>query len=215
VLEVHKELRLRGDPARFDAFIQAVATRAARAWLRDREREAELSSLPPRRQCYVFRSVAAADRVAVSLFLTSDHGELRVTNIVPQQVGQLTRGQYNAILDEFTVRYIGPVAPDFGMDSELTADRLPITHWLSEEAAKRLARFSRAANKGTGSGHPLDLERWLAFLIQVHRERATLDAYTLSRWLVEEEGWPEEKASDLASEFEFGRDLLKAYDAAR
>jgi hypothetical protein len=215
VLEVHKELTVRGDPVRFDAFIRDLATRAAPGWSRDQEREQELSSLSPRRWAYVFKSSAQSDRVAVSLFLTTGRAELTVTNIVPQQPGSLTRAQYNAILDEFARLYVVPIAPRFGLEVDVTPDHLPITHWLSGEAARRLTLFSRAANKGTGSGHPSDFERWVAFLIQTHREAAPLDAPTLSRWLVEEEGWPEETASDLAVEFEFGRSLLNAYDAAR
>jgi hypothetical protein len=213
VLEVHKELTLRGDPVRFEAFIHELATTAAPDWSRDQEREQELTSISPR--FYVFKSSADTDRIAVSLFLTARRAELTVTNIVPQTLRSLTRDQYNAILDDFARLYILPIAPRFGFEVEITPDRLPITHWLSEEAARRLIRFSHAANKGTGSGHPLDFERWVAFLIQAHREAATLDATTLSRWLVEEEAWPGETASDLAVEYEFGRSLLKAYDAAR
>ena len=54
-----------------------------------------------------------------------------------------------------------------------------------------------------------------AFLAQAHRDRTTLDSETLSRWLIEVEGWPEEQASGLADQFAFARDLLKAYDEDR
>lgn len=214
MLEVYKELTVRGDPVRFEAFIQELATAAAPAWSRDQDREQELTSSLSTR-VYVFKSSADTDRFAASLFFTARGAELTVTNIVPHTLRSLTRDQYNALLDGFARLYIRPIAARFGFEVELTPDRRPITHWLSEEAAGRLIRFSHAANKGTGSGHPLDFDRWVAFLIQAHREAARLDATTLSRWLVEEDAWPGETASALAVEYEFGRSLLKAYDAAR
>jgi hypothetical protein len=71
-----------------------------------------------------------------------------------------------------------------------------------------LRRFSILANHGTGSAHPLDRERWFAFLLHCHQDRCELDTDMLQRWLMEQ-GWTFERASDLAIEYEFGRGLLK------
>ena len=215
MLEVHKELVIHGDGRRLDEFIEALSDRPEPAWSRDRESETRMECLSPRERQYVFKCAAEADRPAVSLFMVRRPDALQVTNVVPQQTGSLTRAQYNAVLGEFEERNARPVARGLGLDITITPDRLPITRWVSADAERRLGAFSRAANKGTGSSHPMDFGRWAAFLIQAHHENAPLDSVTLRRWLVEEEGWPDETAGELAIEYEFARELLKAYDAGR
>lgn len=214
-MEVYKELAIRGDERKLDEFIETVSSRLAPGWSRDRESETRMERLSPRDRQYVFRRAPAADSPAASLFMVRRPESLQVTNVVPQETGSLTKAQYNAILDDFEERNARPVARRLGLDITLTSDRQPITRWVSTDAERRLMAFSRAANKGTGSSHPLDFQRWAAFLIQTHQEDAPLDGTMLERWLVEEEGWPEETADKLATEYEFGRELLRAYDPGR
>ncbi len=220
MLEVFKDLTLKGDATRLDRFIVELSESLAPGWSRARDREQELERgdpIPrasPHEGHYVFEYARRIDMPAVSLFIWRTGETLKVSNIVPEH-GGLTRSQYNAVLDEFTEQNARGIAERLGLEVSVTRDRQPITHWLSEEAARRLRVFSLAANKGTGSGHPMDFERWAAFLIKAHEERAALDSSTLQRWLIEEEAWPEETAVDLAVEYEFGRNILKAYDAQR
>ncbi len=75
-----------------------------------------------------------------------------------------------------------------------------------------LHQFSAAANKGTGSAHPYDKRRWFDFLIEAYKSGASLDSYTLRRWLIEEENWPDELATNLVEEYEFARSLLTQFD---
>jgi hypothetical protein len=89
-----------------------------------------------------------------------------------------------------------------GMDVDLSAQ-------LPKDVYARLRHFSVAANKKTGSSHPLDQERWMDFLIASDKATVVLDSHTLARWLVEIEGWESEQASRLAEEYEFGRELLQ------
>jgi hypothetical protein len=217
LLEVFKELSIRGDSTKLDTFIDALSERLAPGWARHYEGERRIAemALPNEERQYAFRCEAKGKRPAVGLFLIRFPHAFSVTNIVPQQSGSLTRAQYNSILDEFADLIARPVGADLGLTIEVTPDRLSITHWLSEEAASRLKSFSVAANKATGSSHPMDFKRWAAFLIQAHRDSADLDSETLLRWLVEEEEWPETVAVDLATEYEVARNLLEAYDATR
>jgi hypothetical protein len=85
----------------------------------------------------------------------------------------------------------------------------------SPEVAEALNSFSKSANKNTGSSHPRDLERWLNFLILSYRKGKILDTNTLTRWLTEQERWPEDQAGVLADQYEFGLKLLREYDKAR
>ena len=80
---------------------------------------------------------------------------------------------------------------------------------------KAFRTFLLAANKSTGLAHPSDRERWFRFLIIAYKESIDLDSETLIRWLMEEERWPEDKAFELALNYEIGHELLNAYDHNR
>jgi len=79
---------------------------------------------------------------------------------------------------------------------------------MSAETATCLRNFSHLANKGTGSAHPSDRQRWNAFVLSAHETGSNLDASMLARWLMEVEDWPSEVAEQLAVEYEYGRELL-------
>ena len=123
--------------------------------------------------------------------------------------------QYNRILDEFADMLRPHLASGERLSMHLTTDDAAITDWVSVEAAELLQRFSTLANMSTGSAHPRDFERWAEFLIRVHLDGSALYSDSLSQWLVEELKWPQDRADKLASEYEFARDLLRAYDHHR
>jgi hypothetical protein len=58
----------------------------------------------------------------------------------------------------------------------------------------------------------MDRERWFDFLIALHRSGENPDVGLLERWLVEDEQWPDDIASELVSEYELARDLLSRFD---
>jgi len=132
-----------------------------------------------------------------------------ITNIVPDKVGELTRGQYNAFVLEFSA-ICAPVATKLGLNVHVTSDQLDISERLTARAMSALKSFSNNANMSTL--HPLDSERWRKFLLLAHKDKVDLDAQILTRWLVEEWRWPEDRAFDLAVEYEFARELLDDYD---
>ncbi|MFJ3057350.1 hypothetical protein [Herbaspirillum sp. NPDC087042] len=135
----------------------------------------------------------------------------KVTNIVPSETYSLTHLQYNMILNDFVAKVVRVAAPDCQI--LLSKDHEGLTDWTSDEAATALVSFSRAANKSTGSSHPRDKERWLAFIVEHHKSHhKKLDAHMLARWLHEAEKWPEENAHELAIEFESAIELLTFYD---
>ena len=216
MLEVFRELVISGDAGSLDKFVDELTEGLADGWRRDLEREARVNDMMPSsadRQ-YAFQW-SGEQPPAAALFLIRKGNLFEVTNIVPKDVSELSRNKYNAILRDFAERNVHPTAERLRLAVNVSPDHLDITDWLSEVAADRLRSFSRAANKETGSSHPMDFRRWAAFLIQAHRENARLDSETLRRWLVEEERWREEKALGLAIEFEFAQELLSAYDKDR
>lgn len=111
-----------------------------------------------------------------------------------------------------TVGNIVPADEDDPADRELGHDRY---NFILEEFATFLESFSNLANKSTGAGHPMDAERWNAFIIQAHREGSSLDVTMLGRYLVEQLRWGDDEAHKLVLEYEFARELLVAYDRER
>jgi hypothetical protein len=153
-----------------------------------------------------------AGRPSANVFMFLLDETLRVTNIVPRQVSQLTMYQYNFIVEELNDWIVGLGAAGMSVRSTITSDRLDIATLLGPEATTALKAFSSSANKNTGSSHPLDRDRWFKFLVSAHQHSAKIDTQTLYRWFTEEEKWPEDEADKLVIEFEFASGLLTAYD---
>jgi hypothetical protein len=151
----------------------------------------------------------------VSLYLFSCADGYTVTNIVPLGAGDLGQRGYNIALQDFSDRVAVPAAKEAGFAVEITESGEGLDDWLPRAAADALRRFSSLANKSTGSSHPTDRERWFTFLIAVHRDRGSLNASRLERWLIESERWPVESAQGLAVEYELALDLLEEYDRNR
>src|SRR5260370_40107650 len=100
------------------------------------------------------------------------------------------------------------------MTASLSDGQVELEHWMSHDTAEMLRRFSAFANKGTGSAHPADRDRWNSFVVAAHRGGSRMGAEDLRRWLIEGDGWPPEVADQLAVEYEYGRELL-AYAEGR
>jgi hypothetical protein len=213
-MKVFKELAAAGPPEKLASLVETMATGTPKRWRRDLAAESRLRdlTLPTDPPGFAFTRDATPTEPRSGIFLMLEHDHLRVTNIVPRESGELSIDQYNAILDDFASSILRPAAIGAGVKIEESSAEADLTRWVTPTAAELLRRFSGAANKATGSSHPMDFRRWAAFLIQTHRDRSELDAETLARWLVEELGWSPEVANRLVREFEFGRELLRAYD---
>jgi len=216
-MEVFRDLTIHGDAERLAKTMDLVERCLTGGWSRDRAIEERLQRLGPRKAVdYCFACTKEEQRPAANVFFTEkDPGTLYVPNIVPKIQHRLAYGQYNALLEEFYQRFVRPAADQTGTVAELTGNQADLDHWLSRPAADRLVEFSRGANRGTGSSHPSDRERWNDFVLAAHRERSSLDASTLRRWLVEIEGWAPEVAEQLAIEYEYGRELLAFAEGRR
>jgi hypothetical protein len=107
-------------------------------------------------------------------------------------------------------RFSGSQASSIGLLTALSPNDLDIKEAFGSTALRLLKRFSVLANKSIT--HPFDEGRWFDFLICLHDQHA-LDhrADLVKDWLLRN-GWSERKASELVSELEFTRGLLRAYD---
>lgn len=191
----------------------ALIKNATHPWAHGRDWEQKIASgAVAERDVLVFEREAGDGIEAVGLVLSSRDEGYVTTNIVPREVRELGRHRYNLALQDFVAKVAEPAARVAGFAVELGSATQGLDDWLSKDAADALRSFSSAANKATGSAHPMDQRRWFAFLIAVHRGAADFDADRLIRWLCEIEGWSDDKAHDLAIQYEFGLALLNAYD---
>jgi hypothetical protein len=213
-MEVFREMYLRGEPDKLAETMDEIERRLTTGWTRDRDAEESLMSVGVEygdTYCYIFRTVEGGHLPIASLFISEmdrEPGVLHVSNISPREVGQLSIGEYNAILEDFHERFARPSAQTMGVTIELTEEEADLRRWLSEAAAIKLRTFCKLANRGTGGAHPLDRNRWLDFVVSAHREGSRLEAATLRRWLIEVEGWYPEVADRLAGEYEFSGEVL-------
>jgi hypothetical protein len=187
-----------------------IEHRLKRGWVRakeDKEEEMRKDLLPLSGPCFCFHSPEKGDRQGAQIFLVKKRdGNLYVSNIVPLRSGSLSYDQYNDILVEFHESFLEPACSELGSRVELTSNEQSIEQWISVESVRMLRTFSRAANRLVP--HPLDQERWYIFLLNVHHEHQNLSVDRLERWFTEEEHWPEDRASELALEYEFAMELL-------
>ncbi|WP_232458625.1 hypothetical protein [Burkholderia ubonensis] len=194
----------------------AILAQVQGPWHHDLEREEDLRSHVADDEDAIVLVRDAFDDVDESCLVLWQEGDgYKVTNIVPRNIGELGITKYNAILRDFVAKLAEPAARASGFEIELSSPHQSLDDWLDAEPAIALRRFSRLANKSTGAGHPMDQERWYAFLIATHHASKRLDTDQLVRWLVEVEHWSEDMAHELAIDYEFALGLLEQYDRSR
>jgi hypothetical protein len=212
LLEVFRDWEIRSpDRSKLSEFLAELVRSLPRGWTRDASREKELTRHRDDGSLVVLKNDPETGLPAARLYLFSEPGLAKVTNIVPYERSELTRAEYNSILLAYQA-IVTPIAEKLGLEVTLTSDQENIADLMSERAMNALRAFSRLANKSTGASHPLDHDRWLKFLIYAHKDDARLDTETLIRWFVEEDGWYDDQAEKLGIAYEFARGLLSEYD---
>jgi hypothetical protein len=211
-MKVFRDLIISATTQQMAGVVAEIEKTMPPGWERDKAAEARSRSTPvltPRvMYCFGYKMANPKDSAMVILSEKKD-GTFYVSNIIPIQRHRLVHAEYNAIVEEFYFKVIKPIVERAGLMCTLTSTEEGPENWLAPEAADRLREFSASADRGTGSSHPNDRERWNAFVLVAHRTESKLDASTLMRWLVESEDWPREIAEQLALEYEYGRELLE------
>lgn len=210
MLEVFRDLTVTGPDV--PRLFRELRDNPPPSWRVDDRTTEELDDESVGEKHLVLQVEPKAGRPSANVFMFLIDETLRVTNIVPRQVSQLTMYQYNFIVQELNDWILGLGAAGMSVRPTITSDRLDIATLLGPEATKALKAFSSSANKNTGSAHSLDRDRWFRFLVSAHQDSAKIDTQTLYRWFTEEEKWPEDQADRLVIEFEFASGLLSAFD---
>jgi hypothetical protein len=213
VIDVFSDLVLHIPLQERDASAAQLKSAARDPWSFDAERSEELRrNSVGDRTVLAFTRAPTEDLPAAGLSLWSHDDGFYVPNVVPLEMGEFTHAQYNEVLGDFANRVVRPVAARARFRIEITDGRQQLSDWIPSEAAQKLRAFSDAANKSSGSTHPMDRQRWFDFILAVHRSCSQLDTDRLARWLHEVDRWDEESAHRLAGEFEQYISILEYAD---
>ena len=193
-----------------EKFGNLAETSATGGWVRDRSKDEEMRQYGDG-AWFTFSLTGHETLPPAFLFITQKDstGTLYVPNVLSPARDRLNYEEYNQILRSFAEAVLVLLESQSAIEFSLDDMEIDLAKKLPQQVYDCLCLFSQAANKKTGSSHPLDLERWLAFLVVIDETQVELDSHTLARWLVEVEGWEDEQASRLAEEYEFGRELLQ------
>jgi hypothetical protein len=188
-LEVFQDCALFDSPGGPPFIRDALLTNVVPPWRHNREREEEASKHTiGDADIMVFERAAADELPSACLFLFSTPNGYEVSNIVPTNPGQLGYSKYNALLQNFVTLVVNPATERANFKVRLTAPHQSINDWVSSRTATALRQFSAAANKSTGSSHPLDRKNvGLALLFPLIRRRSGWTQRTCS--LVARGGW--------------------------
>jgi hypothetical protein len=156
---------------------------------------------------------AGAEAPRSLVFLFDEPYGARVTNIVPKTTSSLSHDEYNTIATSFVHDVLEPLATGLAVRVDPGPSEQSIEDLLPTAAAAALRRFSRSADRATGTAHPQDAEKWDRFVILAHREHANVAPSTLRRWLVEDERWDDDQASALSIAYESALRLLASNDS--
>lgn len=211
-IEVFQDLFLKFSEERRMEICGMLTRHAKAPWHHAKEREKKFLEYDTEKYVMTFERNPSEGLPASSLILWPEEYGYQVSNIIPLKTNKLEIPVYNNILNDFLNRIIRPASEEMKFDFEISSRNQSITDWVSQEAAEALHRFSVTANKSTGSSHPSDQRFWFEFLFAIHKESRKFNTDILGRWLREIEEWPPEVVDDLIIEYEFGMDLLEAYD---
>lgn len=205
-MNVFKELRIELGENEPEYLISKIQQKLKRGWVRDKEHEQE-SGINIGVPVFCFRSPDTANASAARVYLCrKDDVVFYVPNVVPVRFSRLSKDEYNCILEEFYRLFVAPVCAELGIVAEISSNEQNIEELISSDTAEKLRSFSSLANRIIP--HSLDVIRWYQFLLSVHNNEDRPNPEVLKRWLIEDEHWPEDGASELASQYDFAMGLL-------
>jgi len=202
-IELYQSITVEGSKAVLDAFRAALIAGVRDPWrLYEPERKASPIGFE---ELLVFEQAETPERQAVRVSFYRKDDAYGLANVTPVKIGQLTRGQYNAIATEFSNLFARPAAEDAGATFQLSEPTVTMEVSLGPVAAAALRRFSAAANQSNAAAHPSDHERLLDAIIALKGQE--IETGALARFLTQLH-WPSEIAEELASRIAFGVELL-------
>ena len=205
-MKTFRDLYIQLNDVHIETFTQKLESQTNSIWVRRKDKE-EIASGEEHFMCFEAVKNDTIMPVALFLFPHSDAETWWVSNIVPTEQNELTHDQYNDALISFNEQIIQPAIIDTPITAQLTSDVITVASVAGIEVEDALKRFSKLANKSTGTSHPSDQKRWFEFLILAHHAPHKLEV-NLVIYTLRELGWSEERAIELGLQFEFAESLL-------
>ncbi len=216
-MKLFRELTIDLGGASPECVAKLMRPHLGKEWAEEREYQEEIRLQAPSGGTWLSYSYSGHkrfDKVFLSMVETSP-SKLKVMNIVPDRVGEISMDEYNEAVRDFADRVASAVSKDAKISCCLTNDQGSVNELYPESVAEALVRFSSLANKSTGAAHPSDRERWMAFIVEAHKASEPVDTFTLRGLLEQDLGWGEDFAWKLAGNYENSRELLAYYDGIR
>lgn len=225
-MKTYRELFFKGTTAQLSSFILEIPNYATEYWsINDHETSGT-------RYLSFNYTGKKAPHSFVSICIDKQYmlrGTIKVGNIIPTDVNELSLDEYNNILVIFYNEIIKPYK-EHGTELIIegpTDDIFDPRSIISDQALSKLRSFCFNANKSTGSSHPCDQKRWYDFICQTVDDNKMFDYDTLAKFLQDEAywgkkdstfigvigsfAWSEEKAYELASEYDAACSILSYY----
>jgi hypothetical protein len=211
-MKEYRDLTISGSREVLVATIAEIERTLSDGWSRNQQLEEQgraRAGLTSNQLRFCFTCTPTKSRKGAALALTSNSEEnLSLSNIVPDELGQLTYDEFNDILEEFLQSFARPAAAKTGATIETSNGVVTIEDWFSKETADKLRRFLDSTHGITI--HPDGHKRWMEFLVAAQREGAKAHGDLLRRWLVEDAGCLEYRAQELASEYQTIQDYERS-----
>jgi hypothetical protein len=208
---VYQDMIIRIDDSTVEQMIAKFDALLPSSWRRDKSREVELHEKFVGHKQYAYSTEYHQTLPCARLWLAmNENGDLYISNIVPNKMRKLTIEQYNSILQSFSEI----IKRDPSIQCTVTKANVTLDDFMPQDVAQKLIRFSNAANRSTGIGHPCDHERWLDFVVTFYRKKCQRRMDWILRWLNEEEKWTEDGADDLCTYLEHALEVLDYYNKA-
>ena len=116
-----RTLSVFGPGAALASLVDTIEARLTDGWSRNLEREIRLQRIYVV-EVYWFECRSNAEHPEVALMMSLEGRCLSVADIFPRHDGQLTVGQYNAILVEFYFKFVERAAAECGLMVTLSSD---------------------------------------------------------------------------------------------
>lgn len=136
-------------------------------------------------------------------------GHYSAFNIVPEELIQIPKDQYVALLREFDSLIAEPAALEVGGMTAMETDKRTLEDYFSPEAVRLLETFCKTSNVGDLGSHPSDQEKWMAFLLHAYRDGAKVHCDVFGECLKARGWWPEKYIDRLVHEYDFAMRLLR------
>jgi hypothetical protein len=211
-MDVYPDMDIHFPENRESELLQEMRSRESALWA---SQEHNTVDRPVEDGEYFFHRDSDGIIVACALcIIRTAPGHLRVTNIVPDKMGDhISVDQYAQMLHEFDSQIAAPSAEAVEGMTVVETSRQNLSDYFSQRSIELLKAFCLGSNAGDLGNHPSDQRKWRAFLLHVfYNEEERVSGDVFGRLLSSENWWPDSNIRRLANQYNFAMALLEQND---